>query len=291
MKHFMILTAAVLSFAVLFGCATPDLQEREQPPAWSVSLEGDGSAVVTSLDVDNGTIGLIETDGLEGILLSKLTAQVSGDPDPEAWESGYEITITAQTGYAVTIDTSRFAYDEILLVIREGDTPVMPHLYAADLPRDMAVKDITDIEVHLPSQDVPEETALILEVITAGQTKTLTLEQLEFFIIEGSGGYTTSAGTYSEAIYRGVDIEQLAASLGYTRQDSLAAVALDGFERTYALEDIMDDPEGTWILAYKKQGELLPDGIGPFRVVKIGDPVPNIPGSQSARMVSGLRLF
>ena len=291
MKHIGVLTAAVLSFAVLFGCATPDLQEREQTPAWSVSLEGDRSAVVTSLDVDSGTIGLTETDGLEGILLSKLTAQVSGDPDPEAWESGFEITITAQDGYAVAMDTTSFAHDEILLVIREDGTPITPSLYGAALPRDMAVKDVAHIEVHLPSQDVSEETAPILEVITEGQTKNLTLDQLEFFIIEGSGGYTTSAGTYSEAIYRGVDIELLAASLGYSSQDSLAAVALDGFERTYALEDIMGDPEGIWILAYKKQGELLPDGIGPFRVVKIGDPVPNIPGSQSARMVSGLRLF
>ncbi len=289
MNIHLLRTSAVLCFlALLIGCATP---LKESAPEWKLQLNGIEQMAVTHADMQTGTFTAVTRESHQGVLLASLAAGIDGSEadDYTAWQSGYEITLTSSTGYAVTIDTRDYSPDDLVLVYREDASVTPLYLAGTKLPQDLIIRDVVSVEVSMPS--AAGDPQVILEVHPGTEEPTyLTIDMLEPFSVEGRGAYTTSAGTYNEAYYHGIDILELVWSFGYGEGDTLTAVASDGFEMRYSVSEFMEDQEGTWILAYLEDGNLLAEGIGPFRVIKIGDPVPNIPGSRSARMVAALKL-
>ena len=67
--------------------------------------------------------------------------------------------------------------------------------------------------------------------------------------------------------------------------DTITMVAMDGYEMTYSGSQIRDDADGDWILAFKSDGEYLPEDPGFIRTVKVGPKTPNIAGHLSVRMI------
>jgi hypothetical protein len=79
--------------------------------------------------------------------------------------------------------------------------------------------------------------------------------------------------------------------MGQLNDDStITAVALDGYEMSYRAADILETSRGTWILAFKRDGEYLPEDPGPVRAVMVGPQTPNIQGHLSARMIQKIVL-
>jgi DMSO/TMAO reductase YedYZ molybdopterin-dependent catalytic subunit len=62
-------------------------------------------------------------------------------------------------------------------------------------------------------------------------------------------------------------------------------VASDGYEMSYEGSQILDASDGDWILAFRIDGQNLPNDPGYFRTVKVGPTKPNIDGHLSVKMV------
>jgi len=54
---------------------------------------------------------------------------------------------------------------------------------------------------------------------------------------------------------------------------------------SYGGEMLLDQADGDWILAFKENGEYMPEDPGYIRLVKVGPQNPNITGHASARMI------
>ena len=60
---------------------------------------------------------------------------------------------------------------------------------------------------------------------------------------------------------------------------------MDGYAMSYSASQLLDNSDGDWILAFKENGEYMPEDPGYIRLVKVGPNNPNITGHVSARMV------
>jgi len=112
------------------------------------------------------------------------------------------------------------------------------------------------------------------------------LEMLE--TLTAPGTFTNSAGVDYSATYTGVPLMTL---IGNAPTDgTLRVTASDGYSMNYAVDMIADDSEGVWVLAYKENGEWMPEDPGPLRIVQIGESNPHFTSSLSARMVERIEL-
>ncbi|RKX44661.1 MAG: hypothetical protein DRP38_09150, partial [Thermotogae bacterium] len=59
---------------------------------------------------------------------------------------------------------------------------------------------------------------------------------------------------------------------------------------TYSGKQILDQKDGYWILAFKKDGEYLPLDPGYIRIMKVGEDNPMIEGHLSVRMVKRVEV-
>jgi len=76
-----------------------------------------------------------------------------------------------------------------------------------------------------------------------------------------------------------------------TGEATVRITAADGYSMNYAAEMFQDTSEGTWILAYKEEGEYMPFDPGYFRIVLVGEDNPHFPSSLSARMVALIEVL
>jgi hypothetical protein len=111
------------------------------------------------------------------------------------------------------------------------------------------------------------------------------------FYFEGRGAYTTSAGTRYEGRWSGVKLRAVVETgAKLDPSDSVTFVATDGYEMTYSGAQILDEKDGEWMLAFKMDGEYLPEDPGYVRTIKAGPKTPNIDGHLSVRMVKRIVL-
>jgi len=108
------------------------------------------------------------------------------------------------------------------------------------------------------------------------------VEELEF--LTGEGTFTTSANVEYTATYTGVPMTTLIGNV--TGEATVRVTAADGYSMNYSAEIFQDTSSGTWILAYKENGEYMPFDPGYFRIVQVGEDTPHFPSSLSARMVA-----
>ena len=228
-----------------------------------------------------------------GIPLSSVVAMVDdadgGMPylfQADRWEEGYEITLTAADGYSYTFSTTEVSPDEVFLVDRIDGAPVSPRI-AGNITTRAWVRDLTEIELGLAPVSLTEnDFELVLEI--HGRTTAYTIGELEAMpmYVEDRGSYTNSYGNTFSAVWGGVKLVPLLERyMAITPETTIRIVAMDGYEMTYGGEMLLDQEDGEWILAFKEDGEYMPEDPGYIRLVKAGPDNPNITGHVSARMV------
>jgi hypothetical protein len=238
-----------------------------------------------------------ETKLYEGILLKEIIAIVDdasgGMPyefQTKLWEEGYEITLTATDGYSASFSTKETSALEIMLVDSINGESVTPQI-AGNITGKAWVRNLSEIELSLAPVDLGNNSFEFLLDIN-GSEKKYTIKQLENMpiYIEDRGGFTNSYGNTTEGIYGGVKLIPLISEfMELTTESSIKIIAMDGYEMTYGGEMLLDQKDGEWILAFKENGEYMPEDPGYIRLVKVGPGVPNITGHISARMIKKIR--
>ncbi len=228
-----------------------------------------------------------------GILLKDVVAMID-DPSggmpyefqETLWLEGYDITLTSADGYSATFTTAEASFDEVLLVDTIDGEAVNPRI-AGNLTGKAWVQDLAEIELGLEPVDLVSNTfEFILEI--NGTTSVYTIGELEAMplYIEDKGSFTNSYGNTTAAVYGGVKlIPLLSQFMKVTSDSAIKVIAMDGYEMNYGGEMLLDQEDGEWILAFKENGEYLPEDPGYIRLVKVGPDEPNITGHVSARMI------
>jgi hypothetical protein len=134
------------------------------------------------------------------------------------------------------------------------------------------------------------EATLTLTLVKGETEQVYTVSALEGLeTITGVGTFTRSTGTEYTAEYTGVPMSVL---IGNVPQDATVRVtALDGYSMNYEAGMLADRSEGTWILAYKENGEYMASDSGPFRIVQVGENNPHFKSSLSAKMVERIEVL
>lgn len=282
--------------------------DTNKEPAWSITVKGmheqeiDAAYVAEAKQHDSHYVERKlerkgETRTYRGIPLWMVIAMVDGPDkkhpyvfDEEQWQEGYEITITAADGYSVTFVSKDYEPDAIIIADSIDGEEVLPRI-AGDAPGNLLVRKIDTIEAALGEGEEEEVFTLKIEVDEA--QKKFTIEELEAspYYVEGMGSYTTSAGTTYTHRYGGVKFAAILNSfVDLEPSSTIVIVASDGYEMTYQASQFMDTEEGTWILAFKRDGEYLPFDPGYIRTVKVGPDTPNIEGHLSVKMIETIRI-
>ncbi len=274
----------------LEGLRSHDLQTYEvrkmadeQGKRFSLTIDRDGNSVEYS-----------------GVRLADIVGIIDGASFEEPWQlnevrwnRGYDVTITASDGYAATFNTAEYAPDDLLFAYRRGDEWLSPRV-VGDAPRSLWVKDIVSIEAALGENEAAAgRRAFRLEVAVNGEVQRYSLAELKDSALyaEGPGQYTTSAGTEYVNEYGGVYFRDfLEQHVALEAGTSVTVAATDGYEMTYNGEQLMDEGDGKWLLAFERDGEPLPVDPGYVRVIKIGPDTPNIPGHLAAKMVGTISV-
>ena len=135
--------------------------------------------------------------------------------------------------------------------------------------------------VSLGAASFPE--GKLLTVVRGEDAFAYTLAEVEALeSLTGQGTYTTSANVDYTANYSGVPMTTLIGNV--TSEAVVRVTAADGYSMNYPAEMFQDTSEGTWILAYKENGEYMPFDPGYFRIVKVGEEDAHFSSSLSAKM-------
>lgn len=294
--------------ALLASCAAVPTAPAEQSapagPEWEIELSGARVDTMTSASLnqlkteeESGYSAVSferkgETTDYLALPFSYLVGIVDGGDagwpfsfDEAAWNEGYDVTLTAADGYAVTFSTAEVDADALYLADVTAGEATLPRI-VGDIPGNLQIRDLVAIELSLGDTAAAEEFALELEI--NGEVSAFTREELEMmpFYTEAVGSYTTSAGTTHTHRYGGVKFAELLKSYVQLGEDNtVTVVAMDGYEMSYSGAELMDESDGSWILAFKSDGEYLPLDPGYIRSVKVGPSEPNIDGHSSARMI------
>ncbi len=124
----------------------------------------------------------------------------------------------------------------------------------------------------------------ILTIVRGDDSLAYTMEDVEAFeTMAGQGTFTTSTNAEYSATYVGVPMTTL---IGNVNPDATIRVtAADGYSMNYEAATFQDTSDGTWILAYKENGENMPFDPGYFRIVKVADESTHFSSALSAKMV------
>lgn len=257
---------------------------------------------IGGLDGDE-TVGVIAVDGWYKILPAAVVfgTTPAGTPIlalsrrgdvPVEWEDAPMLVFLPEDG--------RFSNDDMLTAFG----PDLSHYYAGH-PSTIGfmVKNVGYLIVNYDGGALPElavESAaeeispppegILLSVEKGGvlaEYALAGLEQLE--VITAQGTFTNSAGVDYTATYTGVPLTTLIGNL--SKDATVRVTASDGYSMNYPVEMLADCSEGTWILAFKENGEYMPLDPGYLRIVRIGENNPHFEGSLSARMVERIEVL
>jgi hypothetical protein len=273
--------------------------------SWSVSLGGIrtaklGSSWYAGLLDKYGVERTVEKKGVKstyrGVPLNFIIAMIDGDDakepfafDDAKWASGYTVSLVAKDGYSSSFSTKDLAPDALILAGYEDGKPLALPMTVGDSPKGLWVRDIVSIETSLaPLPAASEAEAFTLELEVNGAKASFSLADLakSDLYVEGTGSYTTSAGTRYSNVYGGVKLLDLIERYAkLSSEDSVNFTAMDGYEMSYPGSLLLDSKDGAWILAFRMDGDSIPKDPGFVRTIKIGPGDPNIDGHLSVRMV------
>ena len=258
-------------------------------------------SILGDLD-DEDTIGVVAIDGWYKILPAAVVGGETAAGVPilawsrdgesgEVWEDAPMLVFLPEDG--------AFSNEDMLAAFG----PMLSH-YFGDTPSTtgMMVKGVAYLVVNYDGEPLPLPTMIevtdkvsppegVLLTVVKGETAfeytLLDLEELD--VVTASGTFTNSAGVDYTALYTGVPLTTL---IGNVSTDATVRVtASDGYSMNYAVEMLTDSSEGTWILAFKENGEYMPLDPGYLRIVQVGEGVPHFTSSLSARMVERVEVL
>ena len=318
------LAACALAFSLLGSCTPSEaarsdasepegtaISSAEADGGWQISLRGAREAVLAQMDYDEAKAHEThyaelqfekkgELHSYRAMPLRLIVAMVDGRDsehayrfDRDLWEQGYDITISADDGYSATFNTAEIPSDTLFLADSEDGESTVPSIIG-DVSGKLWVKNVVSIELGIapPEAMAGRDFQLVLDL--NGEESTYRIEDLEAspLYVEGTGSFTTSAGTTYTNVYGGVvlaDFLDQFFELG--PDDTVRLVAVDGYEMPYSGEQILDESDGgKWILAFKIDGEYMPEDPGYVRTVKIGPDNPNIDGHLSVKMIERIAV-
>ena len=204
----------------------------------------------------------------------------------DLWKSGYDLTMTAADGYSATINTSEHPLDELYIADYMDGSKITPML-CGNVTGKLWVKELAEVSAALEAVSLADnDFELLLEI--GGQTGSYKINELEqmSIYVEDKGNYTNSYGNTFGFTWGGVKIVDLINEYtNLTKDMSITIEAMDGYAMNYSGEQLLDNADGDWILAFKEDGEYMPEDPGYIRLVKVGPQDPNFTGHVSARMV------
>ncbi len=282
---------------------------QEEPEGWSLSISGARQAHFSLQDAEKLVLcrSHVEERSYErrgsmrtyiGVPLWILVSMIDGPDgqhpfvfDKALWDAGYSITLAALDGYSVGFESNEMDPDAIFVAWMVNGEPILPTT-VGDVSGMYWVKDLVSIHLGLEEADWLEE-EYELELVIGGQILTLSLNDLidSEYVVEGIGMHTRSTGRQRIYHYRGIHLARLLADhLGMAETDTVRVTALDWYEIHYDASDLLDESEGTWILAYEMDGVRIPENPGPLRTVKIGEGV-DMDGHGAIKMVKQIELL
>ena len=252
---------------------------------------------------DDETLGVIAVDGWYKILPAAVVFGTTPAGKPilalsrrgdalGQWEDAPMLVFLPEDG--------RFGNDDMLTAF----SPELSHYYAGHpSTTGLMVKNVGYLIVNYNGGPLPELAAesaaeeillppegIVLSVERSGALAEYTLADLEQLeVITAQGMFTNSAGVDYTSTYTGVPLTTV---IGNLSEDATVRVtASDGYSMNYPVEMLTDCSEGTWILAFKENGDYMPLDPGYLRIVRIGEDNPHFESSLSARMVERIEIL
>jgi hypothetical protein len=202
------------------------------------------------------------------------------------WKDGYDITMTASDGYSVTVNSTDFAEDVFYLADYMDGEKIAP-MITGSVSTQFWAKELAEISLSLqPITLENNDFELLIDI--GGKQDAFTISELEklSYYIEDKGNYTNSYDNNFQFVWGGVKIVDLINEYSKLTADmSVTIEAMDGYAMSYSAAQLLDNSEGEWILAFKEDGQYMPEDPGYIRLVKVGPNNPEITGHVSARMI------
>ena len=204
----------------------------------------------------------------------------------DKWADGYDITMTAADGYTITVNTADFSAEDFFLADMKDGEKISP-MITGNVSTQYWTKELSSLALSLQPLSLEDnDFELMLDI--GGENASFTIGELEklSYYIEDKGNYTNSYDNNFQFIWGGVKIVDLINEYTSLSEDMTVIIeAMDGYAMNYSAKQLMDDSDGDWILAFKENGEYMPEDPGYIRLVKVGPENPEILGHTSARMV------
>jgi len=274
---------------------------------WKASHVYKGVSILALLEAVNGlapfdTLGVVAVDGWYKVLPG---AAVAGDTaagvpilaitrdgeSGDTWEDGPMLIFLPED--------ERFSNEDMLNAL---GTELSHYFGEVPSTTGMMVKGAAYLVPNYDGESIPlqpetvsrEDSSFpqgkLLTVVRGEDAFAYTLDEVEALeFLTGQGTFTTSTNVEHTATYTGVPMTTLIGNV--TGEATVRITAADGYSMNYAAEMFQDTSEGTWILAYKEEGEYMPFDPGYFRIVLVGEDNPHFPSSLSARMVALIEVL
>lgn len=268
---------------------------------WKISHTYKGVSILSIMESVGGitasdTLGIVAVDGwykmLPGNVLSSDTAagvpilaiEMDGESGAD-WDDGPLLVFLPED--------EAFGNEDML----DALGPELSHYYGeAPSTTGMMVKGVAYLVPNYDGSTLPLQPDLVtldeasfpqgnvLTVVRGTDSLAYSMDEIEELeALSGQGTFTTSTNAEYTASYVGVPMTTL---IGNVNSDATIRVtAADGYSMNYSAATFQNMSEGTWILAYKENGEYMPFDPGTFRIVQVGEDTPHFPSSLSAKMV------
>ena len=294
----------------------------ETPTDWSIALDGAMTMTVSKAYFEQGLacpssghmVNYTDAEGdvWGGVPLWLLVAMVDDNPDegPDHYNfndalaaEGYSVKVTAGDGYSINFESIDIARNndyivantlngEPLPLLRPNSTkPCFPlQMIGPEVDSGKLVGNIKSIElVGLPEPPAGWTLSMegdVVDIITQQYFEEGIVCHHNTTYTDGSGNVWNGVALW-ELVGAVDDIETTShwtfndtrASAGYT----IRVIAVDGFNRTFASGDVARS--SNYIVANKKNGELLNETEAPLRLVGA-----NATGGKSVGKISAIRL-
>lgn len=301
-----------MSIGYINAQATTDTSTHATPggTGWKIELEGVRNDELWESDITiwvKHAPDLIQkqkferkgkTDEYSLIPLDKILAAVD-DADgstpyrfqQKLWNDGYEVTLTASDGFSAGFLSSDYPINQLFVAIEKNGKAIKPMLIGK-LPSQYWIKDLAAINLGLAPVNLASN-EFTLEMNLGNERRGYTLKELKNhpYYIEDKGRYTNSHGNTFEHIWGGVKlIDLINDSLKLSDGQTIRIASTDGYEMDYSAEQLLDQNDGVWILAFMEDGEYMPEDPGYIRLVKVGPQNPDITGHISAKMIKSVNI-
>ncbi len=287
---------AAIAAAVLLGVAA------DAGTPWSIELlcvRGSSTVSATvnaDLAASLGTVEMkLDQKGVTRLFRGTPLAAIVGLVDDgdrttfnrALWTKGYAITVTANDGFSATLDTATVAPEDVMLALSADGGSIAPMIVGQhrEGPLGEGHQGDRDRAAGSGSDRHGDRSAARRRCRGKhGAVHPRAAREKPVLRRGRSGASPPRPGRSTPTPTAG---SKLVGFLGQfapvTADTTIVFVASDGYEMSYEGSQILDASDGDWILAFRMDGQYLPNDPGWFRTLKVGPTKPNIDGHLSVR--------